>query len=258
MKLIILAAGQGKRLRPLTNQRPKCLVPLAGKPILDHLFDTAAQVGFSEIVLIGGYRADALANYPAQLEYNPRYSETNMVRSLFCAEAHFGEGFVLSYSDICYRPEILRDLRDTSADISVVVDEDWRTYWERRGENPLDDAETLLIENGQIVEIGGKTQTFADIDAQYIGLMAFRSRGVNELRQAYASARAEERNGRLNFGRSKSVDSMYLTDLLQGMIDRGSTLTPLKIHGGWVEIDTPTDLVLAEALLSEGRFGVQE
>jgi len=257
MKLIILAAGQGKRLRPLTNQRPKCLVPLAGKPILDRLFDIAAQVGFSEIVLVGGYCADALANYPARLEYNAHYAETNMVRSLFCAEEHFSDGFVLSYGDICYRPEILRDLRDTSADISVVVDRDWLAYWERRSENPLDDAETLHIKNNQIVEIGGKAQTVADIDAQYIGLLAFRGKGIDELSKAYALAEVEERNGCLNFGQSKSVDSMYLTDLLQGMADRGSILTPLEIRGGWVEIDTPSDLALAESLIREGRCETQ-
>lgn len=256
MKLIVLAAGQGARLRPLTDNCPKCLVHVAGKAILDRLFEAAESAAFTDIILVGGYCADALARYPAQIVLNPRYAETNMVRSLFCAENHFGDGFVLSYGDIFYRPEILREIRASKCEISVTVDEDWLAYWKRRAENPLDDAETLRIEDDRIVDIGGKTKSLADIQAQYIGLLGFSGDGVAQLRRAYACAEAEERSGRLRFGRAKNVDSMYMTDLLQGMADRGSILTPLRIRGGWAEIDTPEDLALAETLLSEGRFGV--
>ena len=255
MKLIILAAGQGARLRPLTDNCPKCLVQVAGKAILDRLFEAAESTGFTEIVLVGGHCADALARYPAQIVHNFRYAETNMVRSLFCAETHFGDGFVLSYGDIFYRPEILHEIRASKNEISVTVDEDWLAYWTRRAENPIDDAETLCIEDNRIVDIGGKTKSLADIQAQYIGLLSFSGNGVAQLRRAFACAEAEERSGRLRFGRAKSVDNMYMTDLLQGMADRGSILTPLRIRGGWAEIDTPGDLVLAETLLAEGRFG---
>jgi choline kinase len=112
----------------------------------------------------------------------------------------------------------------------------------------------LRIENNSIVEIGGKPQSTAEIEAQYLGLLAFRGEGVAELRKAYAIAQEEEAKGHLNLGRAKSVDSMYVTDLLQGLADRGAVLHPVRVHGGWVEVDSPDDIQLAEQLEAEGRF----
>jgi L-glutamine-phosphate cytidylyltransferase len=255
MKLIILAAGEGTRLRPLTAHQPKCMVPVSGRPIIERLIETAGAVGLNDIVLVGGYRADALEKYGYPIAINSAFDRTNMVRSLFAAEAHFGDGFVLSYGDIFYTPEVLRKVLQHPGDIAVAVDTDWRRFWQRRFANPLDDAETLRIKDERIVEIGNKASTIDEIEAQYIGLLAFRRGGVAQLRQAYAAAIQEEAAGRLSFGRAKSVDKMYMTDLLQGMADRGIALSPARIAAGWAEIDSPTDLALAEALIAEGRFG---
>lgn len=254
MKLIILAAGQGTRLRPLTDDRPKCLVKVGGKSILDRLLETARDIGFTDIVLVGGYHADTLRQYGLPIVINDRFAETNMVHSLFCAAEHFGDGFVLSYGDIFYRPDILRRVAEDKASISVAVDEHWQPYWSRRFDNVLDDAETLRIENGRIVEIGGKPRSIKEIEAQYLGLLAFRGKGVAQLQSAYVTAREEAAVERLKFGRATSVDSMYVTDLLQGMVDRGAVLNPVRVRGGWAEIDTASDIDLAEQLMAEGRF----
>jgi choline kinase len=258
MRLIILAAGQGSRLRPLTDDRPKCLVMVGGKSILERLLETAHDVGITDIVIVGGYRADTLRQYGLPIVINDRFTETNMVHSLFCAAKHFGEGFVLSYGDIFYRPDILRRVAEEKALISVAVDEHWQPYWARRFDNVLDDAETLRIEDGRIVEIGGKPSSINEIEAQYLGLLAFRGEGVAQLRSAYTTAREEAAAECLKFGRAKSLDGMYVTDLLQGMADRGVVLNPVRVHGGWAEIDTKSDLELAEHLMAEGRFEVRQ
>jgi choline kinase len=255
MRLIILAAGEGTRLRPLTDHQPKCMVPVGGRAILERLIETARAVGLNDIVLVGGYRAEALEKYGYPIAINAAYDRTNMVRSLFAAEAYFGDGFVLSYGDIFYTPEVLRTVLHHPGDISVAVDTAWRSFWQRRFANPLDDAETLRIADERIVEIGGKAAVIDEIEAQYIGLLAFKRGGVAQLRQSFATAIREEGEGRLSFGRAKSVDKMYMTDLLQGMADRGVVLSPARIAGGWAEVDSPSDLALAEALLVEGRFG---
>lgn len=254
MKLVILAAGQGTRLRPLTDDKPKTLVTVGGRPILEHLLAAASSVGFSDIVVVGGYMSKELASYPIKVICNPKYETTNMVRSLFCAEEDFNDGFILSYGDILFRPEILRELVNLKNHISVVIDKDWFTYWRRRSENPLEDAETLGLSSGQIVEIGGKAKAVSEIEAQFIGLLAFRGDGVAQLRKAYETALLQEESCNLNFGRAPSVDQMYMTDLLQGMADMGVALTPHIIQGGWLEIDTISDRDLAEKMLCEGRL----
>ena len=256
MRLIILAAGQGKRLRPLTNDRPKCLVDLGGRPLLQWQIDAANVAGIDDIVVIGGYRVDQIKKFGVSVLENPRYASTNMVQTLFCAGELFADGFVMAYGDIVYSPSILSRLLEDKRPVSVVVDRDWRSYWARRFEDPLSDAETLRIgANGNLLEIGQKPQTYDDIQAQYIGLVAFRAEGVKSLQRAFRSAESAERTGRTPFGGKRNLDALHMTDLLQGMIQSGVALYASQVSGSWIEVDSLSDLALAEVLLTEGRLG---
>ena len=87
MRAIILAAGEGTRLRPHTLDRPKCLVPLAGRPLLAWQADALRRAGVSDITVVTGYRADQVAALGFATVHNDRFRETNMVASLMCARA---------------------------------------------------------------------------------------------------------------------------------------------------------------------------
>jgi len=259
MRLIVLAAGTGSRLAPLTDDRPKCLVELGGKPLLEWTLDAAAAAGIDEVVVIGGYRAEQLCRYDVTLVVNEDFATTNMVHTLFLARGYFGDGFVMSYGDIVYAPEVLRRVASVPAGVHVTVDRQWRSYWEKRFDDPLQDAETLRFgPDGSIVEIGNKPTTYAQIEAQYIGLVAFRGDGVAVLDQAMAAAREAKAAGHNPFGCPRPLEKIYMTDLLQGMISLGRRLSPVPIDGQWVEVDSPRDLAVAEELLREGRFGSAE
>ena len=255
MRMIILAAGQGTRLRPLTDDRPKCLVELAGRPLLRWQIEAARAVGIDDIVAIGGYRIGQLDGYGVRIVPNPAFASTNMVRTLFCARRLFGDGFVMSYGDIVYTPAVLGAVARDDHPISVSVDRQWRSYWEQRFDDPLSDAETLALdEDGCIRDIGRKAKRIEEIEAQYIGLAAFRGVGVAALNAAYDAACAEENANRKPFGGTRSMDQLYMTDLLQGLIRRGDQLAAVPVDGGWMEIDTPRDLAVAERLVTEGRL----
>src|ERR1044071_3517735 len=83
--IVILAAGEGTRLRPHTLDRPKCLVPLAGRPLLAWQTDALRAAGVDDIVVVTGYRADQIRALGYRTVFNPRYEKTNMVASLMCA-----------------------------------------------------------------------------------------------------------------------------------------------------------------------------
>lgn len=238
LKAIILAAGEGTRLRPYTLDRPKCLVEVDGYSLLDRQLAILATEAIDPIILIGGYRVEMLERSGIEIRVNPRYAETNMVWTLFCAEDDLEGDVLLCYGDIVYSREILQALLKSKADIAVAIDLDWESYWRARNEDPLDDAETLkLAVDGRILEIGQKPKSLAEIEGQYMGLMKFSAKGVQLLKKTFHDAKTV---GSL---RGKPLEKAYMTDLLQAMIDLNYRLDAVSVHGGWVEVDTVSDLL---------------
>jgi len=253
--LVILAAGRGTRLGSLTADRPKALVELAGRPLLDWTLAAARAAGEDEVVVVGGHGIEHLRGYPVRLLENPDYATTNMVETLFRAEAAFGDGFVMSYGDIAYRPAHLRAVAASTAPVSVVVDLDWRPYWEARFGDPLADAESLRLDpDGRIRSIGRPVDRVEDVDAQYIGLVGFSSTGVDALRATWERAREDAAGGRPILGRRPTLERLYMTDVLDELAADG-LVHAVPVHGGWVEIDRPEDIPVAEARWAAATVG---
>ena len=108
MNAIILAAGEGKRLRPLTNDKPKCLVELFGKTLLEWQLAVFKKCGINDICVVTGYNSQ-MFRYP-NLDYikNENYKTTNMMESLFCAKERFSQSTIVSYGGIIFEEKILR------------------------------------------------------------------------------------------------------------------------------------------------------
>ena len=236
-KVIILAAGEGKRLRPYTLDRPKCMVEINNISLIDRQIKILRSEKLDQIVIIGGYKSEMLKRKNIKLKINPRYYETNMAWTLFSAEEELDGDVIISYGDIVYSREILAKLLESNSDIAVTIDKDWKQYWSARNENPLDDAETLkLREDGTIYEIGKKPNSFNEIEGQYMGLMKLSFKGVKQLKEVWKN---NIKNRQLF---SKPMENVYMTDVLQAMIDSKFLVNSIPIHGGWVEVDTVDDL----------------
>ena len=174
MRAIILAAGTGSRLRPLSDNKPKCLVEVAGKSLLQRQLEVLSFCGVKDIVLVGGYEAAQLKVFGLPVVVNAEFSTTNMVESLFCARDYMDRDTLISYGDIVYAPKTLESIMAATAEVNVAIDTNFLDYWKARTEDYFDDLETLGIdEDGWICEIGGKPQSLVDIQGQYMGLMKF-------------------------------------------------------------------------------------
>ncbi len=236
-KVIILAAGEGTRLRPYTLDRPKCMVEIDGVSLIDRQLEVLKSEGIDDIVIIGGYKSEMLKRGDIKLKVNARYFETNMVWTLFSAEEELEGDVIVSYGDIVYSKNILKALIKSKADIAVTIDKKWEGYWRERNENPLDDAETLkLRKDGTISEIGQKPSSLEEIEGQYMGLMKFSSEGVRQIKSAFHSALE---SGKLL---GKEVENSYMTDLLQFIVSIGGKVASVQIDEDWVEVDTVEDL----------------
>ena len=258
MKVIILAAGQGTRLRPLTDDKPKCMVEVNGKSIIERQLSVMYNCGIKaeDITIIAGYKGEVLQklflNTGMNIIINNDYENTNMVCSLMCAREIIknGEDILISYGDIIYNEDVLRTLLRSEEEASVIVDDGWYSYWSERCENPLDDAETLLFdEESCLIEIGQKTTDLNRVQSQYIGLMRFMGKGVEAVLALADEAKERSRKGIQLWHTTRTYQKMYMTDLLQGLIDEGSRLKAVHINRGWFEIDDYEDLKVVERQL---------
>ena len=161
MLTIILAAGQGTRLKPHTDQLPKAMVTLNGIPLLMHQKRVLNAVGINQINVVTGYKEECINISGITKYHNHLYATTNMVASLYVAKDLFtGESdIIISYGDIVFEEKVITSLINSGDNLSVVVDKSWFSLWQHRMPNVLDDAETMKIdEEKNIIEIGNKPQ----------------------------------------------------------------------------------------------------
>ena len=245
MKALILAAGQGSRLQPLTNDRPKCLVELLGRSILARQADTFADCSIHDVAVVGGYEVEQIRESGFCCFENKRFRSTNMVESLFSAREYISgsEDLLISYGDIVFESDNLRRLMAADADICLMVDVNWREYWSKRMTDPLRDAETLKFKRDDYIkEVGKKPKSYKEIEAQYTGLIKVRSDVLNAFCEFYDEL---DRSGIYD---GQSFENMYMTSFLQLLIDADWPVHGVRVHGGWLEIDTISDLALYERL----------
>ena len=236
MKIVVLAAGSGTRLAPHTDFKPKCMVEVCDKPILDYQLELFEEEGILEIVVVSGYKNEEIQQDGICKIINPKFASTNMVYSLFCAKDHFDDDIIISYGDIIYSQSVLKKIMASEGEFSVVVDEDWLDLWSLRMENPMDDVESMRIEGGRIVELGKKVNSLDTIQGQYIGLIKIRKEFLPMMLEFYLSL---DKNALYD---GKSFENMYLTSFIQLLIDRFDNVCPVFINGHWVEVDTVSDL----------------
>ena len=243
MKAIILAAGMSSRLMELTDDKPKCMLEIGGKTILQRQIDTFRQCGINDIIVVRGYLKEKINYAGLKYVYNKNYRRNNILESLMYAENEMDSDIIVSYSDILYDKSAVEKLLESKADVSLIVDTDWRSHYVARYQHPIEEAEKVVIKDGRITKIG-KMIDSNEAHGEFIGLAKFSKVGARALRSQYSRVKMEF--GNAPFHEAASLEEAYLTDMIQELIDRGYAILSVDIKGGWMEIDTPEDLQRAE------------
>ena len=247
---VILAAGRGSRMQTLTQSRPKCLLSLAGRPLLLWQMDALRAAGVRRILVVRGYlahmltpRTPDLATADFEPVENPRWDKTNMVQTLLCAfPALAGNDAVISYSDIVYHPSHVTALSRAQGEICITYDSKWEALWRLRNDDPLEDAETFKEHGGRLLEIGARPKSLASVQGQYMGLLKLTSLGRGQIKAYTAALSADE------------ADKLDMTTLLRGLLQQGVPVTAVPVAGKWCECDTPEDIRRYERRRAEGPW----
>ena len=231
---VILSAGQGKRLSPLTDARPKCLVPIAGRTILEWQIRALASAGVEDIIVVTGFCADAVeamlmtTSVPAEVRtiYNPFYTVADNIGSCWAAKDLIGEDTLLLNGDTLFEPAIARRVLETAqAPISVTID--------RKGSYDADDMK-IRRDGGRLTAIGKTLEL--PVDGESIGMIRFRGEGGARFVGAMRAALKHE----------STLKRWYLS-IIHELAQEGD-VGLVSIEGlAWSEIDFLRDLPIAEA-----------
>lgn len=252
-RAIIIGAGRGSRLRHLTDEVPKTLVPVLGRPMLESILEALAAGGFGrgDVTFVCGYRKEVVqARYP-DLEYveNAAWETNNILASLLCARDRMGGGFVSTYADIVYRPAVVEALVKAEGDLVLAVDTDWRRRYAGRTQHPENDAEKLVHRGGRdgqggVVERISRTIPAEEATGEFIGVMKASPAGATRFVAAWDELRARIGDDGV-FREGRILRKAYLLDMLSHLVEQGVELRTVETHGGYMEIDTLQDEQLA-------------
>ena len=180
-----------------------------------------------------GYKRELLSRYGLKEFHNTRWANTQMVSSLeYASEWLHSSQCIVSYSDIFYKPQAVSLLMESNSEIAITYDPNWRTLWENRFSNPLEDAETFrLNKDNAVTEIGSKPRNLEEVEGQYMGLLYFTPKSWRELM-----------NIRSKLSQNHS-DKMHMTSALQKIINNGNfILKGIPYSDEWGEVDNSSDL----------------
>ncbi len=243
MKAIILSAGQGRRLLPLTERVPKCILTVQGRPMIGWQIDALTQCGIEDITVVVGFGADQLESVLAELYgphrirtlYNPFFASTDNLVSCWVARVEMQEDFLLLNGDTLFEMAVLeRLLAAPQHQVTLAID----------CKDHYDDDDMKVIRDGKRLVHVGKKLPLDRVDAESIGMMTFRGDGPRLFREILERA----------LRNPQALKQWYLSPIDE-LANRGAVWTQ-SIQGlEWTEVDCPADLERAARQVAGWLYG---
>ncbi len=253
--VIIPAAGEDPIFQPILNGKPKAMMEIAGKTLLQHQISTLNQTNLNDITVVAGYAHDQMKAEGVDILKNSDYKNGSMLHSILAAREKMNNGFLMLYSDILLENHIVTKLMDCKEDIVLVADntiqyqraEDGKVldFIISKNKRPTGRRRISIVYENILAKIGNKINP-ETATHEFIGLAKFSKTGAEQFVQTYQDC---VQNYKGKFQEADDIDQFTFTDLIQEMIDRGFVINFLEIHQGWLEIHREEDIALASKFL---------
>lgn len=240
-QVVILAASRGSELDSLTAERPKTMVQVRGKPLLQHIVSGYNAAGIKNISVVRGYCKDAIDLPGLNYIDNPDYERTGELFSLFCALKNgidTDSDLYVSYGDVVFKSYIIDTLAESDCQISIIVDTDWRQSVNRG--RPADYVACSEPHSRRAfyrqVYLQEAAEDLAEdqIDGEWMGFLKVQPAAIPILVEAAGSLLKDS-------GRRQAKMHHLLTEL----VNRGQMVRVIYTTGCWLDVDSLDDVLAA-------------
>jgi phosphoenolpyruvate phosphomutase len=258
-RAIIVAAGFEQEMLPLIEDRPKNMLDIKGKSILERQIEVLGSCGVKDVVVVRGYKKDKISVPGIRYYDNDAYAESHILESLLTARGELQGRFVFLYGDILFDQSVVERLLQSGADVSLAVDSALKKNG-RRDQKGL--REFVIVEertsgNGAginqkdhstLIRKIGRRLLASEADGAFIGMAMFSKAGARRLVEAYDAAHRE--GAERPFQEAPSLRKAGFTDVVQELIDRGEQVAAVEIGRTWMHIDSFGDYQRAWAAMA--------
>ena len=245
-RAVILAAGRGKELGVLTEDRPKAMIEIAGKPLLERTVDTLNSIGIKEITVVRGYRKDALDLPDLHYVDNDEHETTQEAYSLFMGLQTVSGPVLMAYGDVLFQKFIPMHLFESDSDFCIAVDPAWQGGQNEDRYRDLVSCDRAFLwsefdQRTQLVRMSNALPP-EEVHGEWIGLMKLTAAGMSQLLELSAGV-DEERLRR-----------MRMADVFDLLIANGKNVEVVYIRGHWLDVDDMHDVVAASNFGRAGQY----
>jgi len=236
---IVLAAGRGDEgsLGELTKDKPKCMLPIAGKPILAHILDAYRSANVRDLVVVRGYAKAAVNLADATYVDNDEFATTGELASLACAKASLDGTCLVAYGDVVVKRHVLDELFDAQGDFVVAVDSLPVTDKTRRADWAIcseEHSRKTLFGDVFLKDMTNAPDS-AGITGEWTGLLKLSANGSKVVSDLIARTKPDE------------LAKLSIPDLLRRLVKDGHQVKVVYSRGGWLDVNTVNDLVRGSA-----------
>ena len=249
MKAIILAAGDGSRMGKLTQNIPKPLVMVNGKSIIERQLSILKQNKILDVIIVTGSYNEKF-NFKNVVYVNDlEHKKHDTLGSLITARDYMNDEIIITYSDLVFEKAVIDQVINFKGDIGIAVDLDWEKNYVDRDQHPKSEAENILINGNEILEIRKNISECKENEkiGECPGLVKFSRKASKVFLDKYSELEISHQG---KFHNAPSLEKALISDMIQELIDSEINVEPIYVSGKWCEIDTPQDLQIARKLFS--------
>ena len=249
MKVIIIAAGSSTRLAKETSDIPKGLLKINDKSIIEIQLELFQKNQLSDITIITGPNKQKFELKNVNYIQDYKFQDHDVLGSLMAAKSIINDDILTSYSDIIFDEKILKSVTEFTGDIGLAVDLDWEKNYVNRDQHPKSEAENVLINGNEILELRKNISECKENEkiGECLGLMKFSRKASKVFLDKYSELEISHQG---KFHNAPSLEKALISDMIQELIDSEINVEPIYVSGKWCEIDTPQDLEIARKLFS--------